>query len=475
MTNMSESIENQEVVTIPTEDVQVITKEQPLTDSISVISVSGSPLRLSNEFKNALAQIQPTVDSTKKFLKMDIATIDEDDLKESMAELDIAQKMKKRIADGRTAVKKYFNEVRDENIELLDKELELAGYGELDHISTEAKKLKKDISAFRINSRWEELKPTFEANIAQYEAITRLAPALADYGSFRVRNQSLINGAKSFKLGDKHRSAVNNEMHMINSVIKEIEENADELTSQRQFALLNDFIKVPTKETHLTRATYYRNLEKTERELRVKQEAEEKARLEKEQEEARIAKEKAEKEAAERARIQTEQAKQKAELEARQKILDEQAAKNEAERAKKAQLQAELDAKQRELNEKKRQEEQRIAQLKAQEEAEAKRKAAELAAQQTLPKANTNEPAKSSIFDQTSAMNRPQATNEFPWLSELITTTPKYQKIHNNNKIKITLLYDMFTSLGNKNSLLVKQTKLDPDVVARLTQYVLDL
>lgn len=358
--------------------LQPILVKHELNELMNVSLVEGQAIQLTDAFSYALNQITTMVQTVERLTKMDIATIEEDELDENMKELAEAQKLRKLVTEARKSVRKEFDNVRDTNVSLLDSLLENAGFSELERIDRDTKKIKEDIRAYRINKHWGNLQPTFDATIQTFEAISRLAPKLAEFSTFRIRNPKMITGAKTFKVTDKHRSELNNEMYMINQNLLQIEENKDGLSMDNQFNLLNDFIAKPTNEHFLIKSGYYKELE--------------------------IAQQQAELKRQEQLKIQQEQ-----------------------------------------LN------------------------------QQPLQPNQQQVAANVTMFNQKEAFKRPKATNEFAWLSELVTMNPTYENIAYDNRVKIALLYDLFTQITNETSVFYQHTQANPDKIIKVVRHIMNL
>lgn len=378
-----------------------------LTEDIAIIGATQN-LQVTSDFQAALNTIQPAVNKANSLLQLDINNVDDDEIANNLRELKEAQDMVKNINAARKAVKKYYDNIRDENIQQLDNMLESAGYGQLVGIDKDIKKLKNDVSANRINHRWNELKATFDANVNQYEIITRLAPKLADYGNFRITHDKLISGAKTAKISDKHRKIVNDEMFSYHEVLTEIEKNDFGLNEHYKMVLIQDFIKSPSKATVFERTKYYLERQKVEKEA-----------------------------------------------EERRKLVEKQ---REIDRIEQARLQKEM-------------EEQQILSAKS----PAPASPQQLTSNNTLPQRDTAIPQNYTMFTQTKDFDRPQATDKYPWLTEYIFRHPKLRNISNDNRAKSNLLYQMFNSFGDPNSVFVRETKMNPDLITKITQHILDM
>lgn len=260
--------------------LQPVLVQHELNELMSVSLMKGNAIQVTDEFSLALNQISEMVQSVERLTNVDIATIQEDELDTNMKELAEAQKLRKLVAEARKSVRKEFDAMRDTNISQLDSKLAEAGFEALEKIDKDTKKLKEDIRAHRINQHWEDLRPVFDATIQTFDAISRIAPSLADFSTFRIRNPKLVTGAKSFKVTDKHRTEVNNEMNMINQNLLQIEENRHGLAMQNQQNLLNDFLHNPTNENFLARQSYYIDLDKAQKQAEIQRQEQERLKQE---------------------------------------------------------------------------------------------------------------------------------------------------------------------------------------------------
>lgn len=391
------------------------TRFEEITPLIRVVG-DKQAIQLSAQFLEGLKPIRATVDRARELLNVDIATIEEDELKEIQDELANGQKLASHIRESRQKTSQFFDSIKKTNLEFLDAELERFGYNELVEADRDTKKLKKDVSAHRINTRWEELRPTFESNVTQFENILRLAPELGDYSRFRVRHPKLITGAKAFKVSDKIRGIVNEEMFRIHTELKRIEENPSELTPHYQGELLKDYKQDP-QTTHLyAREDYYKNrlkadIEASERRLALQE------------------KQRQEQEAAEAARL---------------KALEAQGVG--VEDVKKAAPTV-----------------QPVQSVQAPVTPLPPRQENPALQGQTMYSQNDPFAQKAPVED------------KFAWLAEYIFNDASLRDISTNKQTKVRLLHTMYVSFNNRNSIFSQKTAMKPEAVIELTEYILSL
>lgn len=394
-----------------------------LTDNLAIVG-STQQLIVSSAFQEGLSKISPMIERTKALLVLDIAKVSDDELTNTIHDLAEAQKMVKQINESKLAVKKHFNAIRDQNLEMLENALNESGYQELTDLDKQIKKLKKDVSAHRINTRWEEMKPTFDANIAQYPIISQLAPILTEYSRFRIRNKDLIKGGKTGFSRDKVMTFMNEQLYQTARILEHIQKNTQNLSPINVSGVLNDFIhseQIPTMDMV----------------------------------------------------VQNELNRQSQEEQARRA--------EEARKAYEAQVKAENERKQKELAE----------QQRKQQEAMEKAKQAQpngvgnQTMQQTPPITNTQQAQPQqqpnpTMFTQTEAFARPQATDTYKWVADMIFSVPQFRDIHTNPMTKMTVMYHMWTQVGTPNTqfnqhVLDENGAVDPEKVLALSDYIRSL
>ena len=208
-------------------------------------------LQFSPTFQNVVKQIKETVDHAKNLASVQIDQVDEQSLEIAISDLKNAQTLSRNINATRRDLKKYLRDRENNILDQFDNLLKSAGYDELETYNAKAKQMKKDLSAYRINTRWEDLKPTFEANLTNYPLIHQLAPKLEDFDLFRLRHPKLVNGSKSYKIGDKQIKAINQDLYDINTCLADLKNNAVHLTPNYQNSILQSFILKPDKDYYL--------------------------------------------------------------------------------------------------------------------------------------------------------------------------------------------------------------------------------
>lgn len=403
-------------------DEKALAEEMLQTDIVSVSS--NTEITETDAFRETLAKIPGNVGRANQLLadyRKDpsafVKETDEAQLDADLKEINKIVKFSNSIKKSRTAIRKYFNDIRDEAVSVLDGRLENAQFDELQDAHNDIKQLKKDMISQRISDRWKELEPVFSGSIQHYPLIEELAPELLDFSKFKLIHSKMVSGAKTKPITQTIRRDVSNIINEWNTALELIQANQWGLNSTKQFALLNAFKANPSIGLVNEQGPQFKQQQDAEEE-RKRQEAK---RRKQQEEEAKKAE-------AERKKRQEALRKQQ---EAAKKAQNEKERKEAEERAKKLQEQA----KQAEQQEKKRQEE-----LDA------------LIRQQVSP----------------------QARQSFPNVVEYIFSQPLFKDLHNSSRAKAAAVYDLSQQLTKEDSPMMKDTNGDASEYLAAIRFVLD-
>lgn len=217
-----------------------------------VLTLNNNQLGVTGEFQRTLNQIEEAIDHAKNLVSVQtVDKLDEQSLEMTISDLQTAQALARTVNNTRKELKHYLKNRSDQILAQYDALLAKANFDELEKYNAQAKQLKKDLSAYRINQRWAQLKETFNANLVNYPLIHQLAPQLESFTLFRLRHPKLVTGAKNYKIGDKQISAINHDLYNINQCLQDLKDNAVGLTPEYQFSILQSFIKKPEKDYYL--------------------------------------------------------------------------------------------------------------------------------------------------------------------------------------------------------------------------------
>ena len=218
----------------------------------AVLTLNNNQLGVTGEFQRTLNQIEEAIDHAKNLVSVQtVDKLDEQSLEMTISDLQTAQALARTVNNTRKELKHYLKNRSDQILAQYDALLAKANFDELEKYNAQAKQLKKDLSAYRINQRWAQLKETFNANLVNYPLIHQLAPQLESFTLFRLRHPKLVTGAKNYKIGDKQISAINHDLYNINHCLQDLKDNAVGLTPEYQFSILQSFIKKPEKDYYL--------------------------------------------------------------------------------------------------------------------------------------------------------------------------------------------------------------------------------
>lgn len=398
-------------------------KDQSENMDIAVVSTSAMLVE-SESFKNTLKIIPETADKVDALLSEYRAdpyafmnNHDEEELDAVVSEINKINQFSNSVKSKRKDIKKYFEDVRDDALSYLDERLRSAEFDRLVTAQSDVKQLKNDLSALRVNSRWEELKPTFEANLQQYPIIASMSEELQDFSRFKMIHGSMVSGAKTKPIKKKDHTDINNIMYGWSTALESIKTNVWGLSDVGLATLLNDFIKNPTMDVVTSKGQMIKEKEVSDIEAQKQREI----LLEKE-------------------RLENLE-RQKA-FEAQQAALAEQ------------QRQAQLNRSA---------EDARLAELRR----------VELDEQMRLAKIAENERLL-EIERLTTQFVRPEMRQSYPQIVNYIFSNPSYRDIHTNNQTKASVIYDVVSQMGNPQSVVSAETGLNPDSVLNLIHFLLN-
>lgn len=216
------------------------------------VTVLPAQIKTSNTFTKSLQEIKSLVDKSKtendkfeKLLQDPNSELDEEALAENMKQQAEAQSFIKESLNVRKTIVSRYNSERDRIAKFYDDILNDAGFSELTREADRSKKFKKDAQAHRINKRWEELKITFDANLAIYPQIADKTPNLARFSTFRLNHPKLVTGAKAYKITDRIRGEINNEVATYAQTIDLIQTNPFSLSEHHVIEMLRQFENRP--------------------------------------------------------------------------------------------------------------------------------------------------------------------------------------------------------------------------------------
>lgn len=218
-----------------------------------VILTTGDQLQFSPQFEDSCQQIANAVDKIDKLVTLNnIDDTDETQLEHAIKDAAQAQKIKRNADNTRRQLKRYLDSRVTAILNVFDDHLKQYKFDRLQESDAQIKQWKKDLSASRINHHWDEVKETFEANLANYPLIAQLAPQLTDFNLFKLRHPKMVTGAKSWRFGDKQLAELNQDLFDMNECLTDLNDNSMQLTDPLRISVLKDFITNPTKVNYLS-------------------------------------------------------------------------------------------------------------------------------------------------------------------------------------------------------------------------------
>lgn len=414
----------QEIVPQQADSQHTASQGQVVSVETSIIQVSVLPaMKETSTFQEVLQEI-PVVVQTATQLLQDyrndkdtfLETVDEKELDVQLKRMSNVTSFVKEIEESKKAIRRYFDDLKGKAIDYVDERLTQAQYGELQKAEQDIKQLKKDLESERRAKRWEEVRPTFEANINRYPLIAQYAPELGDFNKFKLIHSKLISGAKTRKVTQKTHTFINDEIHAWNTALELIHYNQWGLSPMSLATLLNMFKQNPSVELVTTEAVRLKQQEEAQRK------AQEEAERRRKEEEARRERERQEHER----KMRELQEQQRLAQQQQDAFLQQQLAKQQAELQRQAEQQVEAERKRREE------------------------------------------------FEQFGGQYRTIFKQSFPMFIEYLFQNRQYHDVHSNPTTKASVIYDIMHQVDYDNSIVVQETGRDPIKILDLIRFIMD-
>ncbi len=248
----------------------------------------------------------------------------------------------KDINETIKAVRKYYNDQRDDIVDQIKSELSTAGFDELEQAESDIRQLRKDMLEQRKENRWKQLEEVFNRVKRHYPDLEDKVPELVDFDRYRERNPKLVSGSANGDVGSKEFKKIEEDLATYDVGLSVIMQNQWGLSVNSLIQLTSGFASDGTIQYIHTQGA---NLKQRELDHQANLEREAKERARREAEKQRLAKERAEKERQMKAQLEAakreKDAKRKEELERQaQKLREEsyEAAKRQEKERKEQEL-----------------------------------------------------------------------------------------------------------------------------------------
>ena len=271
-----------------TQDIQnpLVLQDQLKTDMLQ-IDIATQMIQAPS-FINMLDTIQQNVLKANQLLadyRQDpqnfVTNNDEEDIEQLIKDVTEIKKVSSNVDESKKQIRKRFNDIRDGVIDVFNQSVNQYHFEELTKATNDLKQLKKDMEQTRANERWNEIKQEFDATIAIYPIIQKLAPSLADFNQFRLRHAKLVSGAKTRNVTKNDLQKVRNEIDQWNNDLLLIDANDWQLESMFHAQLLQAYINDPQTYTVSNQAKVLKDKQDQQNAL-IQRKIEEQKRLEEE-------------------------------------------------------------------------------------------------------------------------------------------------------------------------------------------------
>lgn len=172
-------------------------------------------------------------------------TINEKELQTILNDLQSTTKYRNAINKVKANIRNYFDDYKKDTLAQLDNYLNQYDFNKLENNGDAIKSLKKDLSAYRKDMKWNALEETFNAAVAEAPALSRYTPRLTVYSNFKDYQTSLVTGSKAQKVTNNLRDKVTNIIKNWNTQVENIIKNPWDLNDTSMATLLDQYEKDP--------------------------------------------------------------------------------------------------------------------------------------------------------------------------------------------------------------------------------------
>lgn len=233
----------------------------------------------SEQFKEILNGIPIVNEKVEKLLATPAnEEFDEDEVKRTQDELDKYRKYHSNLQAARTSMRKQFNTARDYVIGQYDEQLKKAGVDKLAENVERIKERKKLVIENRKKRHWDELEEHYNNLLESTYPNVKEKLSDLDFNNFQSNHDSLIKGAKSFKVNDKVKNVVSEHLNKANKDLEAILN----MNSIYEDKLLKDYTLLQDLSEVFNREQRYKDEDARRQELQAKKIEAERLRIEKE-------------------------------------------------------------------------------------------------------------------------------------------------------------------------------------------------
>lgn len=260
-----------------------------------LIQFDQDQLIIKQKFEDLLKQTKINITKANYLLNQPIESLNDDEVTALVKDLNTVKKFDKEIENIKKEIRKYFDTIKKEYLDVFQNTLNQYDYEELNHVIGEIDNLKNNIKHLRKSNNWQTVKDYFNEQLKLIDPnYIKHAPKSFAFTTFQVLNESMVNANKTWKLKKQYKEQIAQYLNDQKQAIETIFTHDGEFIQR----LLNHYEN--TQNLAQTIQLHQQLREEKEYQLRlneqrIKEEAERRAQeLLKQQEIERLAKEKVE-------------------------------------------------------------------------------------------------------------------------------------------------------------------------------------
>lgn len=172
-------------------------------------------------FQTMLETIPTLITKSETLLQSaDPSEVDDDAITETLNEMQEIKNYQRDIEQGKTEIRRLFNDARDDVIAYIDQQLEPANIKRLEELTIEMNIFKQDVMNARAQRYWEEVEAYYNETLSAFPNLKDALPYQTRFDVFQASEPKLVTRSKSWKLNDARKATVNHYLNERNESLE---------------------------------------------------------------------------------------------------------------------------------------------------------------------------------------------------------------------------------------------------------------
>lgn len=223
-----------------------------------ILDLDSNRVIVNKQFTESLAKAPEIVNKAEQLVNTNVDDLTEDDMTELRKNFKPIVKYQRQYADFEKTMKQMLKQRDNDMLDQFHQRLTAAGFDKIPQLTKQYRVIARDFKANRANKRWEEIHELFDASMTTYPEFQKFAPnTLGSFNFYRLHHPDLISEAKTKPVTKATKAQFNQDMYqyhqdltrLMESTINPtyyprlIEQYADAPTSDNMISLIDDTMK----------------------------------------------------------------------------------------------------------------------------------------------------------------------------------------------------------------------------------------